>query len=657
MERINKQGKIAIIEILILIIGIVAFAELISAGGFEQVYNEETGKYEQKYFDDSGNIIDKIKDVALLKTAIVKLKEGNIVATAVAAAVFYGTTRLVTGNKEKAQAVGEATGVYYGTRFLTKEIIGEKEKEGLLTNFITKHIPGGESIIAYSPYISIAIAAYYLYQWKDKKTKTFVFECNVWDAPSGGDKCEECNKNELLPCSEYQCRSLGQGCEMFEGKCVWMNKEDVSSPTIEPWIEALSPNLKYTEVTSTRAKIINNKKESGCIEPSRLFSFGITTNEPTKCRYDVVRKDEFDKMQYVFGDGTRNYNHIYMTAMPKLNISQIEGLSITNNGDYNVDLYVRCADAKGNYNKANFIFRFCIDQGPDTTVPLIIGTSLEDGAPVAYNQEEINFGIDVSDSSKVSCKWSKQDKTYEQMENEMSCDNEEGFKISHRCTTTLTGLENMKNNKFYFRCKDEVGNVNDESQEITLKGTQELVINYVGPNGTIKGSTDTVEIVLEAETSFGAEEGIATCYYSEKDEEDSYIEFAETKSYTHSQSIYRDTGHYKYYIKCRDAGGNSETKTVEFDVEIDKLAPIIVRAYNDGEKLIIITNEEAECVYDTRDCSYNFDEGIEEMATIDYKKHSTDWDTDSTYYIKCKDDSGNLPSPNKCSIVVKPSLF
>ena len=79
-----------------------------------------------------------------------------------------------------------------------------------------------------------------------------------------------------------------------------------------------------------------------------------------------------------------------------------------------------------------------------------------------------------------------------------------------------------------------------------------------------------------------------------------------------------------------------------------------MRAYHEETYLKLVTNEEAECVYDTVDCSYLFDDGIK-MTEVDDTEHYTDWNTNINFYTKCQDEYGNQPMPNECSIIVKPT--
>ncbi|MCG2719437.1 MAG: hypothetical protein L6266_01690, partial [Nanoarchaeota archaeon] len=99
--------------------------------------------------------------------------------------------------------------------------------------------------------VVVALVIFYA-SYKKESTQTITYECGVWDAPTGGKNCEQCNDmGEGIPCSEYQCRSLGQACELLnpgtgEESCEWVNKNDVSFPVIEPWKDTLLDDYKYT---------------------------------------------------------------------------------------------------------------------------------------------------------------------------------------------------------------------------------------------------------------------------------------------------------------------------------------------------------------------------------------------------------------------------
>ena len=68
----------------------------------------------------------------------------------------------------------------------------------------------------------------------------------------------------------------------------------------------------------------------------------------------------------------------------------------------------------------------------------------------------------------------------------------------------------------------------------------------------------------------------------------------------------------------------------------------------------LITSEKAECVYDTTSCSYEFENGVA-ISSSDNIEHTTDWDTENTFYIKCKDEFEGQPAADECTIIVRPS--
>ncbi|MFH1608233.1 MAG: hypothetical protein ABIA78_03800, partial [archaeon] len=514
---------------------------------------------------------------------------------------------------------------------------------------------------------AIAVAIFVL-MYKKTSTKIVTFQCEPWDAATGGSNCEKCNQQGGLPCSEYQCRSLGQSCSLLnpgteDEKCVWVNKNDVEFPVITPLTDALLDDYKYkpdnTVSPPDRGVIVFNQKSTvGCAKAFTPVSFGISTNEPAKCKLDVLRKDNFDDMELFFGGSSSfKYNHTQALSLPGPDALEVENLTLQNDGQY--ELYVRCQDANGNSNTATFQFSYCVEKGPDTTPPIIVSTNLLNGMPIAFNQSSMYFEAYVNEPAE--CKWSHVDRDYDAMEETMSCSTsvfEMNAQMLYKCSTTLTGLKNSIENKFYFRCKDkplatEDRNVNTESYAFSLIGTQPLVINNVGPNNeTIKDSSDIVKVTLEADTSAGYKEGEATCYYSDSENEDSFVMFYNTQSYTHSQELYLPEGDYEYFIKCLDLGGNSDTKKINFEVESDTSAPLVARVYHEDGYLKLTTTEEAECVYDSTNCNYLFDDGT--GMTSKGADHFTSWNTNINFYIKCKDGYGNEPLPNQCSIIARP---
>jgi len=458
--------------------------------------------------------------------------------------------------------------------------------------------------------------------------------------------------------------SLGQGCKLINKGtsnelCVWV-KVDPNPPIITPWEEALSTGYVYTPDGTIsppdRGVILkNNAKTNGCVPPFSPAQFGISLNKPSRCKIDYIRQSNFSRMRFDFGESSlKLYNHTQILQIPGSNSTTSP---ILTNGQMN-SLYVRCEDENGVSNPSDFVFKFCVDPGPDNDAPVIESTSINSGGFVQTGVGSVDLSVYTNEPA--NCKWDILDRNYEDMTTQMTCLDkpvQKNAKGLFPCTTTLTGIKDRQDNQFYFRCEDksERLNKNPVSYPFTLKGTQSLNLDEVGPNGTIKDSTDTVRVKLTARTSAGAETGKAICQYSDTGDEGDYINFFKTNSFSHEQELGLSQGDYTYYIKCFDAGGNTQTKTVNFRVETDTNAPAVVRAFKDGSYLKIITNEPAECVYDTVDCSYDFDDGIA-MTSVDAnnKEHYTNWNTLPNFYIKCRDDYGNQPNSGQCSIIARP---
>jgi hypothetical protein len=537
--------------------------------------------------------------------------------------------------------------------------------------------------------VGVAVLLFVLL-YKSKSTKTVNFQCLPYEPPLGYAKCEECNKDPMRPCSEYRCKALGQACELvnkeFPGKelCARVTKFDVSSPTITPWADALKPNglgLKYVPDSSIRppavgVKIVSNA-DGGCLPAFTQLQFGILTNEPAQCKIDYNHTKKFDDMQFYFGEENYYaYNHTQVMRLPAPESNQsLSGSPILKN-DGSFSLYVRCRDPVGkefgesqssiggNENVDEYAISFCVSKAPDTTPPIIEGTSILQNSPVRYNADAVP--IEVYTNEPADCKWSRLDKAYTDMENAMTCSSDPGqinADLLYTCSGNLAGIKNMEANTFYFRCRDQPladdadRNTMSQSYKLDLRGSRDLNVKSIIPNGTIFGSTTTIPVNIEVETMQGSDEGKSICYFStEKDNLDSYIKMFETNDVVHTQDLQLTSGSYEYFVRCIDAGGNTAVNSTKFEVKVDKAAPSVTRVYKELDALKIVTDEDAECSYSTQNCAFNFADGTKMIYNPITSKNMlfAPWKTSLTLYVKCKDNYGNEPSSAECSIVASP---
>jgi hypothetical protein len=546
------------------------------------------------------------------------------------------------------------------------------------TNSFTKFL-GAHPVM-----IGLAVAAIvFVLTYEEEKIKTVTFSCMPWQPPTGGARCEECNKDKFRPCSEYRCRALGQACQLLNAgsngneKCAWVNPKDVTSPVISPSQSALTTGMKYNPLNTTRGKdtgvrIVNPADSNGCIKAFTPLAFGVQLNEPAQCKLDYTRSNMagklgYDALQYYFGGSNLyDYNHTQVMALPSPNTEGVNTSVLLENGN-TMNLYVKCMDANGNVNEDDFLFTFCVNKGPDTTPPIVVSTSIEDGGYVGYNVN--NVPIQVYTNEPAQCKWSRIDKAYADMENSMGCASNSAQinnQLTYTCSGNLTGVKNQENNKFFFRCKDYPdnagagNNVMQQSYSLTLKGSQPLGITYVKPNGDIKGNTDVIPTTIEVRTNQGAEDGKATCYYSDINNTNNWLPMFVTNNYISTQSLdlVGSAGgtSYTYYVKCIDAGGNAAQSYTSVNVYVDKEAPIVARAYKENpDALKLIMSENAECSYSLSSCNFSISDGIKMLHPTDNDNRilAAEWKNNAVYHIKCTDGYGNVNSDaTACTLVV-----
>lgn len=571
-------------------------------------------------------------------------------------------------DKPLANALAAATSTGFG---LYKLLTTATQKSWLRTIFGFGKTPKSWSPIAHPGLWSIGAAiVVFILIYKKESTEIVEFQCKPWQAPTGGDDCEKCNTIEG-GCSEYRCKSLGQACGIINAgteneKCAWLNPHDVNSPVIK--MSDILAGYIWKPDDSVRPPatgVVISRTNGDCVEAFTALEFTLTTDEPSQCKidYNLTKGDikakvtAFDEMSYyVGGDSLFSYNHTEKMSLPSPDAINAVAPELKNDGTYT--LYIRCQDANGNFNQDAYSLRFCVEAGPDTTPPRIESVSIPSNSPVQYNQTSIDLEVYVNEPAE--CKWSREDRIFDNMENTMSCSTnlwEMNNNNVYTCSLTLTGIKNREENNYYFRCKDQPNaaegdrNVNMQSYKYILIGTQPLNILKVGPNETIRGSTDTVPVYLTAKTDNGYNNGEAICYFSTTGNENDYIEFAETGTNEHEQRQDLTAGSYTYYYKCVDLGGNAAYDSTTFSVEVDRTAPIVVRVYRETD-LKIITNEKSICSYSNKDCNFEIADGIS-MPYDNEPVHTAEWKMQK-YYIRCKDEYDNQPDPNRCSIVASP---
>jgi hypothetical protein len=475
------------------------------------------------------------------------------------------------------------------------------------------------------------------------------FECKPWQPPVGGENCEKCNNDLLKPCSEYRCESLGAACELInkgtdEEMCIEENPNDSNPPEINPNQEVENENAKYSNIKDNGFEITN--MQGGCLDAYTPLAFGINTNEPAQCKFDLEMK-EFENMQFDLGGNSFIYNHttVFMLPDPSHGISQ--GLNFT--GDIN--FYIKCRDTHGNEIPGFYTVEMCVNQGEDITPPKILRISPFSDSLVSYDSDEKKTEFYTNEPAE--CRWSLEDKDYENMENSFECEQSTKY-----CSSNLP--INSNENIFYIRCKDQPWlensdkrNSMQESYEYILKKPESKInIKAISPNENFESSTKITTVNLRVQTQGGGE--FPKCYYSFSGYSDMILFFRTgLGDDVHEQEFSLLSGkRYRVYIKCEDETGDWAEDKTQFKISYDFSPPQIARIFIQDGQLKIITNENADCRYSTdkdKKCNFDFNDAGQ-MGVL--KEHSVSIKFGKTYYIKCEDEHGRIPSG--CSKVIKP---
>lgn len=611
-------------------------------------------------------------EVAAIKAARLKAIGTQLLQTALTAAVLYFGVKWIAGllgaSEENAKGLGLAAALgFAGAQALA--ILGTFGTGWLATPIAS--LSWGPFMVTPAGLIAAAVVAllWAIFGWTDYRAYLVTFTCLPWQPASGGQYCEQCNEplfgTEEVRCSKYRCESLGLACRMAnEGTedemCYWADKNDVTAPDIKVNEEVLSGGFSYTPEAPTSttiggAIIKYNANDDGCIPAYQRFDFGIELNKLGACKADTNITATYGEMANPLSYARTQYNHTITMSL--------EG-SINDEGDLefpnaDIQIYIKCESANGYANDRPFVFKYSVCDEPDTSAPQIKGSDPVNNWPIKQGETSKNVKIYVDKPSE--CKWSYNNEGFDAMQNPMSS-NGIGKYGYYEFTTTLTGLKDSMENKFYFKCKSYPGA--DEANRYamaepyvyTLIGTKGLIIDSVTPKDTtIRDSVPEVKVTITARTSQGYKNGESNCRIRESSAIASSPFFSDvTPTYLHTQDLYLSQGSYSYEIDCCDLGLNCDNETISFNVETDIAPPMVVRAYREGGSLKLITNEESQCVYDTTSCNYAFDNGVA-ISNSNNKEHTAEWNTENTYYVKCRDEYGGEPAGDQCTIVVRPS--
>jgi len=485
------------------------------------------------------------------------------------------------------------------------------------------------------------------------------YECTPYEIPEGGANCKKCNEDPLRPCSEYKCKSLGAACEfraenLKNPLCVASEDNPKKEPTIKFWNGGLSSGYKYVD---DKRDVSLKTSDGNCVSEFTQINYGITTEVKTNCKYSLFPDQSYKNMSGFVENAEYKNTHQGMISLPSLssrhhvintsyepNLNGSINVSFFQqwlNGDYKI--YLKCKDIFGNLNKNDYVINLCVNKGSDLTPPKVLETIPAKESYMKSNKssEKVSFFL----NEPAECKYDYENRPYNAMRYELSCDNElsDFTPLGWPCNGTIQNVTSL----IYVKCKDQPWevegkrNVNSNAYEYKLFGSGgELKIKSVSPeNGEeIISGSEPFSVELKAETSGGVD-GTAECKYLLNEGNEYY--FYETGKKLHVQKFSAImAGNYNVEINCKDVAGNEANASTNFNLKLDSESPEIVRSFITGSQLTILTNEPASCKTSTIGCGFEF-ENVSSMSSGYSKKQNIESSPGLTYYIRCEDIFGN----------------
>lgn len=496
----------------------------------------------------------------------------------------------------------------------------------------------------------------------DTKEVVVKFNCLPWQPPFGGDDCAKCDDNPFKPCSEYRCESLGLECKFLNQEkefptCAKVSTDDRIAPKIS-YLD-ISGGYEFTKIDDDKSTIRTSEQE--CVPEFTPIIFKLKTDKFSQCKFDYSDKENYENTEEFFlekNSFTQNHTSVFMMpSLQSLSVYNLTGDIIERFG--NMNIYVRCVDTYGNANLKPYVINLCIKSGEDLTPAYITTSSPKNNAITKKNLTEIPLTIYLNEPAE--CRINSGNLNYFDMQEKLECKTgiTEYENLGWPCSTILK--LNKPENKFYIKCRDQpwlgensTRNINSQGFEFTLhESKSELKIDSIEPSGKIKNGFAPISVELKVSTSGGMAEGKSTCYYSFENQEQQ-IQFYNTNSNKHSQILDNLlSGNYKINLFCIDDAGNKNSGVAEFVLELDTTAPKITRVYHENN-LVVLTDEDAECYYDFNKCNFNI-ANAEPMTTGFSKEHKAEWQTEFSYYIKCRDMWKN--ENTGCAIIVRPEMI
>ena len=486
------------------------------------------------------------------------------------------------------------------------------------------------------------------------------FQCKTWEAPKGGSRehCGTCGEDKLsdgsetFPCNEYACEALGQDCMFVKdsegtegGICEYVPNDDVSAPIITDIVEeSLSEGFSYERITENNFEITKDDGNQGCIDQFESLTFSFLLDEYAKeCRVSGNPGALYQDMVPI---GFSGRNITYTFNSQEVDALGIENFELEEVNDVNI--YFACEDLKGNHPAAlSQTISLCVVP-EDHTSALVDVTNDEQVLP--YDAESWEIAINTNEPAQ--CRWSDRDISYGAMSsaNQLNClDKSCSAVIPLRGDSTRVYVTCLDRPEWDGTDREDERNENEQRVLVELtRSESSLEISFIKPEGDVfKAGRSGATVELGVDTRGGVD-GNANCFYSFNNGGELLMEATGQRS-VHTQMLGVGSaallaGFYEIDVGCEDVAKNIARKETNFTVEVDSTYPKITRIFIESGTLYVVTDENSVCGFVNRiegnSCSFEIDGDETKLMRSEFpdeKFHSTSFEKDKTYFVKCKD--------------------
>ena len=313
-------------------------------------------------------------------------------------------------------------------------------------------------------------------------------------------------------------------------------------------INIITPSYGVSNTPNFDIEIQTKKLTQGCkYSATKHFKYNTTTNQ--KQIFDMIDNYNYEKTNFPALLWDRNFTAVSPPYTWK-------------NGPYEqYDMYVKCIDSETLEPNDDYPANFKIYYDP--TPPKITKsyTSNHLGGPSTSTITGFFAWLNIKTDDETLCKYSKENKSFNAMENSFPGFKLKEFKKIHN--TFIEDPKNDKTHKYYIQCMNKAENYS-EIKQISFTVDKSKTGGIISANARYRNGTTTFSIETNKK---------ATCSYTVEGKS-SDITTVETFSHTAETEEFTEEKRYEAAIRCVFSD-TQKSVTQKISFAVDKTSPIM----------------------------------------------------------------------------------